>query len=94
MLSILDFKGFIRGVKYKACLTENLTKVSFADFDPNNSSASGIIQADDTEVAYSKWVSPKRTRSYPFARIYSTYNAAKALTIIPIIKNKIRANHE
>lgn len=40
------------------------------------------------EVAYSKWVSPKRTRSYPFARIYNTYNAAKILTIIPVIKDE------
>lgn len=88
MSSILHFTGFIRGVKYKACLTENLTKVSFVDFDPNNSSASGMIQADDMEIAYSKWVSPKRTRSYPFSRIYNTYNSAKILTIIPVIKDE------
>jgi len=88
MSSILHFTGFIRGVKYRACLTENLPKVSFLDFNPNNSSASGIIQADDMEVAYSKWVSPKRTRSYPFARIYNTYNSAKILTIIPVIKDE------
>ncbi len=62
--------------------------MSFVDFDPNNSSTSGIIQADDMEVAYSKWVSPKRTRSYPFARIYSTYKSAKILTIIPVIKDE------
>jgi hypothetical protein len=90
MSTILHFTGFIRGVKYRACLTDNLTKVSFADFDPNKSSASGIIQADDSEVAYSKWVSPKRTRSYPFARIYNTYNSAKILTIIPVIKDEGR----
>lgn len=54
MSSILHFTGFIRGVKYRACLTENLPKVSFLDFNPNNSSASGIIQADDMEVAYFK----------------------------------------
>lgn len=88
MSNILHFTGFIRGVKYRACLTESLTKVSFADFDPNKSSASGIIQVDDTEVAYSKWVSPKRTRSYPFARIYNTYNSSKVLTIIPVIKDE------
>jgi hypothetical protein len=88
MSDILHFTGFIRGVKYRACLTESLAKVSFADFDPNQSSASGIIQADGTEVAYSKWVSPKRTRSYPFARIYNTYNSSKVLTIIPVIKDE------
>lgn len=88
MSAILHFTGFIRGVKYRACLTGNLAKVTFEEFDANRSSAYGIIQADDTEIAYSKWVSPKRTRSYPFARIYNTYNAAKILTIIPVIKDE------
>ena len=88
MTAILHFTGFIRGIKYRACLTGNLAKVTFEEFDANRSSAYGIIQADYTEVAYSKWVSPKRTRSYPFARIYNTYNAAKILTIIPAIKDE------
>lgn len=88
MTKILHFTGFIRGVKYWACLTENLTKVAFADFDVNQCNAYGIIQINDIELAYSKWVSPKRTRSYPFARIYNTYNAAKVITIIPVIKDE------
>ena len=88
MTTIQHFTGFIRGVKYRACLTENLTKVAFEAFDVNQSRAYGIIQTDDAELAYSKWVSPKRTRSYPFARIYNTYNASKILTIIPIIKDE------
>jgi hypothetical protein len=88
MTATLHFIGFIRGVKYRACLTGNLEKVTFVDFDANRASSCGILQVDDTEVAYSKWVSPKRTRSYPFARIYNTYNASKVLTIIPVIKDE------
>lgn len=90
MAEVLHFTGFIRGVKYRACLTEELKKVSLEEFNVNRSSAYGIIQADDTEIAYSKWVSPKRTRSYPFARIYNTYNTSKVLTIIPVIKDEGR----
>lgn len=90
MTEILHFTGFIRGVKYRACLTESLTKIPFAEFDVNRCNAYGIIQADDMELAYSKWVSPKRSRSYPFARIYNTYNAAKVITIIPVIKDEGR----
>lgn len=48
----------------------------------------GLIKSPNTQIAYSQWVSPKRTRSYPFARIYNTYNAAKVITIIPIIKDE------
>ncbi|MBW4581366.1 MAG: hypothetical protein KME42_17490 [Tildeniella nuda ZEHNDER 1965/U140] len=90
MTIVLHFTGFIKGVKYRACLTESLAKGAFADFDINQSSAYGIIQTDSSELAYSKWVSPKRTRSYPFARIYNTYNAAKILTVIPVIKDEGR----
>ncbi|MBE9193325.1 hypothetical protein IQ230_23875 [Gloeocapsopsis crepidinum LEGE 06123] len=88
MTEVLHFTGFIRGVKYRACLTEELKKVSLEKFDINESSAYGLIQADDAEIAYSKWVSPKRTRSYPFARIYNTYNSSKILTVIPVIKDE------
>ena len=88
MTSILHFTGFIRSIRYRACLAEELIRVSFAEFDINQSRSFGIIQVDDIELAYSKWVSPKRTRSYPFARIYNTYNSAKALTIIPVIKDE------
>lgn len=88
MSSVLHFTGFIRGVTYRACLTTALKRVAFADFDPNKAQASGIIQADNTEIAYSKWLSPKRSRSYPFARIYNTYNSAKILTIIPVVKDE------
>ena len=86
MAENLHFTGYIKGVKYKACLTGKLVKT--LEFDINQASAYGIIQADNTEVAYSKWVSPKRTRSYPFARIYNTYNASKILTIIPVFKDE------
>ena len=88
MSEVLNLTGFIRDVKYTACLTESLDRVCLEQFDVNESRAYGIIEAQNTEVAYSKWVSPKRTRSYPFARIYNTYNASKILTIIPIIKDE------
>jgi hypothetical protein len=38
--------------------------------------------------AISKWVSPKRTRSYPYERVYNTLLIAKKVTIIPIIKDE------
>jgi len=40
-------------------------------------------------VAISWWVSPKRTRSYPYARVYDTLNfTGKKITIIPIVKDE------
>ena len=88
MHETVKLTGFIKGVKYRAFLTKKLNKISLNDFDVNHSNSYGIIQTEDAEVGYSKWVSPKRTRSYPFARIYNTYNSSKILTIVPVIKDE------
>lgn len=67
-----------------------LSEYKLAGFDINTASASGIVEVDGkNKVAYSKWVTPKRTRSYPFARIYDTYSfGGKRVTIIPVIKDE------
>jgi hypothetical protein len=67
-----------------------LNEYKLTNFDINNASASGIVEINSkNKIAYSKWVTPKRTRSYPFARIYDTYNfGGKRITIIPIIKDE------
>ena len=88
MTEILNLEGYIKGVTYQTSLHDSLKVVNFSNFDVNQAKAYGAISFDSTEIAYSKWVSPKRTRSYPFARIYNTYNASKAITIIPIIKDE------
>jgi hypothetical protein len=38
--------------------------------------------------AVSKWVSPKRTRSYPYERVYNTLNISKKITVIPVVKDE------
>lgn len=67
-----------------------LKEYPLSTFDINEASASGIIEIDSkNKIAYSKWVTPKRTRSYPFARIYDTYSfGGKRVTIIPVIKDE------
>jgi hypothetical protein len=88
MTEVLHFTGFIRGVSYRTCLADKLKEIDFDIFDINTANTCGLIKTTTTELAYSQWVSPKRTRSYPFARIYHTYNSSKVLTIIPVIKDE------
>ncbi|WP_427160870.1 hypothetical protein ACQFX9_04360 [Aliinostoc sp. HNIBRCY26] len=88
MLEYLNFTGFIKGVIYKTYLHEPLKEFSLDVFDINQASSYGLIKTQTTEIAYSKWVSPKRTRSYPLARIYNTYISSKVITIIPVIKDE------
>lgn len=44
---------------------------------------------EGAEVALSKWTGPKRTRTYPLAKVYDTYtHSGKVITVIPIIKDE------
>ena len=49
-----------------------------------------ILKGDDTlPMQFSRWVSPKRTRSYPFARVYDCLSSSlRKVTIIPIVKDE------
>lgn len=88
MSDIYHFRGFIKDIKYRAFLGTPLTQHDFKTFDVNSAKPSGIIRFSAGEISYSKWVSPKRTRTYPFERLYNTYNSPMRLTIIPILKDE------
>ena len=91
-MAIHSLKGIVRGVEYKPCLNqEELAEYDIAQFDVNKAKAYGLINlgAPGNTLAFSKWVSPKRTRTYPFQRIYNTLGLnSKQVTIIPIIKDE------
>lgn len=78
----------IEGIEYKIKIPNELKIIYFKDFDINNIPSSCIIKKDKTSFAISKWVSPKRTRSYPFERVYNTLSVTKKITVIPIIKDE------
>ena len=88
---ILTFEGHISNLNYTPTFSPaSLPAYEFNLFDINTASPSGLVKFDQlNNLAYSKWVTPKRTRSYPFARIYNTYHTAgKIVTVIPIIKDE------
>lgn len=49
-----------------------------------------IVKDGDNQAAISFWVSAKRTRSYPYTRIYETLNKKnyKKITIFPVVKDE------
>lgn len=86
-------KAKIENLKYRAgkLMKDNrLKEYNLDNFDINEAAASGIVEINkNNKIAYSKWVTPKRTRSYPFARIYDTYSyGGKRVTVIPVIKDE------
>jgi len=78
----------ITGIEYQIKLVSKLKVFDFKDFEINNLHASCIIRDDNFSFGLSKWVSPKRTRSYPYERVYNTLGSSKRITVIPIIKDE------
>jgi len=81
----------ITGIEYKPFLCRTLKNYSFENLGK-------AIEKDGTftldidkknKVAISWWVSAKRTRSYPYARVYDSLDfSGKKVTIIPIMKDE------
>ena len=84
----MDIKGKITGIKYKVSLAETLKVIDIKDFNINESPAFCLVKNETNSFAVSKWVSPKRTRSYPYERVYNTLNSSKKITVIPIVKDE------
>ena len=88
----LYLTGFIRDATYTPHLIPNqFSEYNISQFDVNQAQAYGLINlgVSGNNLVFSKWVTPKRTRSYPFARIYNTFHLnTKKATIIPIIKDE------
>lgn len=83
-----EITAFIKEVKYKSKFKEELETLDFKKFNINE--APGVFLLKDSKTIYSisKWVSPKRTRSYPYERVYNSLNGGKVITIIPLIKDE------
>lgn len=78
----------IEGIKYKSHLKCNLTEVSIEDFNINSAKSSCLISHGQNRLAISKWITPKRTRSYPYERVYNPFFASRRITVIPIVKDE------
>lgn len=85
----------ITNFSYQKCYKEVLQSFEFSDinaFDINALPSKCLVNFGGKSIALSKWVSPKRTRSYPYSRVYDTFDcgASKVATIIPLIKDEGR----
>jgi len=87
----MEITAKITGIRYNPKITSNLKTFNFDTFDTfdiNKLPTSCLIKFGEFSFGLSKWVSPKRTRSYPYKRIYNTLGTARRITVIPIIKDE------
>jgi hypothetical protein len=87
---MLDIAAHINNISYKPLLCKELQRYSISQLEIALRKPSFLLDyLDNTNYAISQWVSPKRTRSYPYVRVYDTlaFNG-KRITLIPVIKDE------
>jgi len=84
----MNITAQIEEIKYTTFLENTLIRIPLSDFDINKDPSSCIVENNGKFFAISKWKSPKRTRTYPYARVYNTYSQPKKITVIPIVKDE------
>jgi len=86
----MDILAKIKGIEYKPFLCKELDELDIHKFSEDfQKNSSFILRINNDKLAVSWWVSPKRTRSYPYARIYNTLDfLGKKITIVPVFKDE------
>ncbi|NPA32298.1 MAG: hypothetical protein GXO04_01590 [Aquificae bacterium] len=89
----MHLEAKIKNLRYKKVIGTPLPELSFPSldvFDVNLAPPAFILRSERAFFAISRWVSPKRTRSYPYARVYDCLfqPVSKTVAIVPIVKDE------
>lgn len=90
-MSVMEINAEIKKLVYKPLMCRGLQTVTFENIEQGiNKHSSFLLEIDSkNQFGISWWVSPKRTRSYPYARVYDTLSfSGKKVTIIPFVKDE------
>ncbi len=88
---IVEITADIEGIRYEPYLCKDLRIYDIDDIgDALQQKPTFLLNVGKkTIIAVSWWVSPKRTRSYPYARVYDSLAfPGKKATIIPVFKDE------
>ena len=80
----------IRQIRYTPTLCSKLETYHVNNLSKALSTGSCFLRMDNNNVfSMSRWVSPKRTRTYPYVRVYDTLSfSGKRVTVIPVFKDE------
>lgn len=86
----LDISARIENVEYSPFLCKELDEYDMEELRSGVAFSDGAfrLRTEQGDIGVSWWVTPKRTRSYPYTRVYNTLNSPKKVTIIPIVKEE------
>ncbi len=85
---ITAITGEVEKINYRQFVGDNLREYKLENFDINTSSGAFVLANQTEKIAVSRWISPKRTRLYPYERVYDTLAFPKRVTVIPVIKDE------
>lgn len=80
--------GEIKQIKYQPSAIETLREFPLETFEVNRAPPAFVLTGGQKKLAVSRWVSPKRTRSYPYERLYNTLAHPKRAAVIPVLKDE------
>ena len=84
-----EISGNVEKVNYKQFVNDALRESKLENFDINKAAGAFILSSGAEKIAVSRWISPKRTRSYPYERVYDTLaHPGRKVTIIPVVKDE------
>ncbi|MBA2736414.1 MAG: VWA domain-containing protein, partial [Pyrinomonadaceae bacterium] len=84
-----EISGDISKISYKQFLSDDLRESKLETFDINKAAGAFLLTNGKERIAVSRWISPKRTRSYPYERVYDTLvHKGKKVAIIPVVKDE------
>jgi VWFA-related protein len=84
-----EISGEVATIKYKQFVNDKLRESKFENFDINKAQGAFLLNNNKETIAVSRWITPKRTRSYPYERVYDTLAVSgKKVTIIPVVKDE------
>lgn len=84
-----EISGEVEKINYKQFVNDTLRESKLENFDINKSTSAFTLSNGGEKIAVSRWISPKRTRSYPYERVYDTLaQTGRKVTIIPVVKDE------
>lgn len=85
-----EISGDVEKIKYKQLVNDNLRTSKLDEkFDINTTQGAFLLENGTEKIAVSRWISPKRTRSYPYERVYDTLAfSGKKIAIVPVVKDE------
>ncbi len=86
----LEIIAKLENLKFTPTLFPKLKEFNIDDFISGElaRTASYVLNYKNNSLGISQWVSPKRTRSYPYGRVYDTMSKQIRVTIIPFVKDE------